>query len=31
MRLFEIDKDYYTMAKSRLGRATRKYELFEAV
>lgn len=28
---FEIDKEYYTMAKSRLGRATRKYELFEAV
>jgi len=26
---FEIDKDYYTMAKSRLERATRKYELFE--
>jgi len=26
---FEIDKEYYTMAKSRLGRATRKYELFE--
>lgn len=28
---FEIDKEYYEMAKSRLGRATRKYELFEAV
>jgi len=26
---FEIDYDYYTMAKSRLGRATRKYELFD--
>jgi len=26
---FEIDKDYYTMAKSRLERATRKYELFD--
>ncbi len=28
---FEKDEEYYTMAKSRLGRATRKYELFEAV
>jgi len=28
---FEKDEDYYTMAKSRLERATRKYELFEAV
>ena len=28
---FEIDREYYEMAKSRLGRATRKYELFEAV
>jgi len=26
---FEIDEDYYSMAKSRLGRACRKYELFE--
>lgn len=28
---WELNPEIYTMAKSRLGRATRKYELFEAV